>query len=490
MINKSNFIGQFITDIKNYYNFSDNLGSGSYGEVFRVQHKLTGEFRACKRMNKRKIVNKERFKTEIELLRSTDYPHIIKLYEIFEDQVYIYLIMEECEGGDFFDRIVEKVKAKRLFTEQEAANLFKQIILAISYCHSHGVCHRDIKPENILFASKDEDSPIKLIDFGLSKVMTDNSLFKSIVGTPYYMAPEVLKGEYDVKCDIWSCGVLLYIMLSGRQPFFGKNDNEIMVKIANFNYSFNFPEWQQVSEDAKSLLNSIFVKSDLRPSAQDILKSDWVNGHIQNTDQILLSLDINNCFSYGKLSVIHKSVMNFIAFTLKNEETKQLAEIYKTMDYNGDGVITFNELKNGILVLRSKLNLSITDTDFDELFSQIDVDRNGMINYTEFIASALKYPTYVKQEQVYEAFRNFDNNNDGMLTFNEFALVIRPQTQKDLDDLELIFKEFDDNGDNQIDFNEFLGHFELGYSMGKLKISEKIEQTEVSQKSQRTTVAC
>ena len=110
MINKSSFVGQFITDIRNYYSFIQSLGSGAYGEVYKVQHKLTGEVRACKSMNKRKIVNQERFIIEIELLKSTDYPHIIKLYEIFEDQIYIYLIMELCDGGDFFDRIVKRIK--------------------------------------------------------------------------------------------------------------------------------------------------------------------------------------------------------------------------------------------------------------------------------------------------------------------------------------------------------------------------------------------
>jgi calcium-dependent protein kinase len=491
MINKSNFVGQFITDIKNYYNFTKSLGSGAFGEVFQVQHKLTGEFRACKRMNKRKIVNKERFKTEIELLKSTDHPHVIKLYEIFEDQVFIYLIMEECIGGDFFERIVTRVKAKKLFTEKEAAALFRQILLSVSYCHAHGVCHRDIKPENILFVNREESSSLKLIDFGLSKVMMDNKLMKSIVGTPYYMAPEVIKGEYDTKCDVWSCGVLLYIMLSGRQPFFGKSDNDIILKIKNYNYSFNFPEWQQVSEDAKELIKAILVKPEQRPTAQDILQSRWVNELAPNSEDRLLALDMSNCVSYGKLSLIHKSVMNFIAFTLKNEETNELAEIYKSFDNNGDGVITFNELKNGILILRNKLNLDIREKDIDELFVEIDVDRNGMINYTEFIASTISYPTHVKQEQVYEAFRAFDSNFDGLLTLDEFALIIRPQTQKDLDELQVVFKEFDENGDGQIDFDEFMNHLEKGSNADKININDKIKMTDLStQKTmQRTTTA-
>ena len=168
MISKSTFVGQFIADINLNYEFLKELGSGTYGNVYRVQNKLTGEIRACKKLNKRKIKNKERFKIEIDLLKATDHQNIVKLYEIYEDNVYLYLIMEECVGGEFFDRLALRAKSLNLYTEKDAAKIFKQLVSAINYCHSHGVCHRDIKPENILFSSTDEDSPLKLIDFGLS----------------------------------------------------------------------------------------------------------------------------------------------------------------------------------------------------------------------------------------------------------------------------------------------------------------------------------
>ena len=155
----------------------------------------------------------------------TDHPNIIKLYETFEDKKNLYFIMEECSGGELFQRLAMNAMENKLYTEKVAASLMKQILEAVNYLHFHGVSHRDLKPENILLSSMDENSQLKLIDFGLSQVLkTMEDIMKGEVGTLYYMAPEVILGNYDEKCDVWSCGVILYIMLSGNPPFFSKNE--------------------------------------------------------------------------------------------------------------------------------------------------------------------------------------------------------------------------------------------------------------------------
>ena len=158
MIRKSHFIGEHIADINNYYEFIKELGKGSYGQVLRCQNKETGNVYACKKMSKKKIKNKKQFQTELNLLRTTDHPNIIKLYDIYEDNKYIYLIMEECNGGEFFDSLAKRAKEKNMYTEKECARIFKQILEAVNYLHAHGVCHRDLKPENILFSNVADDS--------------------------------------------------------------------------------------------------------------------------------------------------------------------------------------------------------------------------------------------------------------------------------------------------------------------------------------------
>ena len=223
MFKKSNFIGTHTEKIELYYRFIKELGHGSYGHVYRCQRILTGEFYACKKFEKKLIKNKKRLKTEINLLKATDHPNIIKLYEVFEDKKYLYFIMEECSGGELFQQLAINAKKNKMYTEKDAAKLMKQILEAVNYLHYHGVCHRDIKPENILLSSTDESYQLKLIDFGLSKVLnTMDDIMNGEVGTLYYMAPEVIMGNYNEKCDVWSSGVILYIMLSGNPPFFFK----------------------------------------------------------------------------------------------------------------------------------------------------------------------------------------------------------------------------------------------------------------------------
>jgi calcium-dependent protein kinase len=220
-------------DVFSFYEILKKLGEGSYGKIYKVKNKDTEEIYAMKQMDKIKIQqNLELFKNEIEIMSILNHPNICKLYEVYEDSKFIYLIIEYCEGGELLDRITKKQKEGKLYTEKEAAVIFRQLIEAIDYIHEIGVIHRDLKPENILFSTKYENSPIKIIDFGISKKVTKNDPNKKIklsskVGTVYYMSPEIIKGSYSELCDVWACGIILYILLCGYPPFSGVNDKEI-----------------------------------------------------------------------------------------------------------------------------------------------------------------------------------------------------------------------------------------------------------------------
>ncbi len=194
---------------------------------------------ACKKLSKSRISNLKQFNEEVKILKKIDHPNVIRLHEVYEDKNDIYLIMEECNGGSLFERIFNNYSLRKFISEKNIARIFKQIIDALNYCHLQGICHRDIKPENIIFLNKDDNSPIKLIDFGLGKISDDNlKRMISKVGSPQYTSPEVLDGEYDFKCDIWSAGVILYNLFSGMQPFNGKNETEIYAAIKSKNVYF------------------------------------------------------------------------------------------------------------------------------------------------------------------------------------------------------------------------------------------------------------
>ena len=222
----------------------------------------------------------------------------------------------------------------------------KQILEAVNYLHCHGVCHRDLKLENILLSSMDEFSQLKLIDFGLSKILeTMDDTMEEKVGTLYYMAPEVILGNYNKKCDVWSCGVILYIMLSGNPPFFSKNETKLKEKICKMEYNFDFPAFSKVSKDAKDLIRKIFVDSDRRPTISDILSSPWVKKNAPYSSNESLNIDWGRIMEYSKLNLVQKSVISFRAFHMPTAEAQEFIDIFKLIDENGDGVLTIEEIK-------------------------------------------------------------------------------------------------------------------------------------------------
>jgi len=201
--------------------------------------------------------DRSRFFEEIDVMRSLDHPNILRLYEVYQDDKRYYLVMELCTGGELFDEITKRSQ----FSEADAAAIIKQVLSAVAYCHRKKVCHRDLKPENILLDSKstDANNSIKVIDFGASTRFDGKSKLTQIYGTAYYIAPEVLKSNYSEKCDVWSAGVILYILLSGKPPFGGVNDKEILESVKQGLFSFTSPEWRSISDEAKTLIKQMLM---------------------------------------------------------------------------------------------------------------------------------------------------------------------------------------------------------------------------------------
>jgi calcium-dependent protein kinase len=269
LIKKSTMITKNTQPVEDVYEVDQKtLGSGTYGVVKKAIHKKTKQVRAVKVIARKKIKNWERFLTEVKILQTLDHPNIIKLYEYFEDDKNVYLVTEMCTGGELFDKIIEK----EYFDEAYASKIFKQILNAINYCHKLDIAHRDLKPENFLYESTQENSEIKVIDFGLSKIChTKNTgkieRLKTKAGTPYYISPEVLAGNYDKQCDLWSAGCILYILLCGYPPFYGEDDQEILRAVQKGVFDFNGEEWDDVSKEAKDLIKKLITKPERRLTA-------------------------------------------------------------------------------------------------------------------------------------------------------------------------------------------------------------------------------
>ena len=450
MINKSHFIGEHIDKVEKSYEFIKELGKGSYGQVFRCQNKINGNVYACKKMSKKKIKNKDQFKTEINLLRATDHPNIIKLYEIYEDNKYIYLIMEECSGGEFFDSLAKRAKEKKMYTEKECAKIFKQILEAVNYLHAHGVCHRDLKPENILFSNVADDSCLKLIDFGLSKVIDGDKNLKGAVGTTFYMAPEVITGNYNEKCDIWACGVILYIMLCGKPPFYSQNEEELKKNICSMKYTFDYPEFKKVSHDAIDLIKKILVPPEKRLSAAEILQTPWIKENAPHATGENLKQNWEHIEKYSKLNLVQKSIINFTAFHLTSKETKEFVELFKSLDENSDGVLSIEEIKKGV----EQSKFGAKGDNIVKIFEEMDIDKNGLINYTEFISALMDYDK-IKENQILACFNSYDTDESGKISFKEFCDMIKPQSEEEKKELKDLYDEFDTDGDGEISLKEF-----------------------------------
>ena len=221
-------------------------------------HKATNQERAVKVL-KKQSKDSEKLFLEVRILSKLSHPNIMHIYEFYEHKSNFYIVTELCKGGELFDVISEN----GCFTESEACKIMQQLMSAICYCHSNKIVHRDLKPENILLENKDLNNPIiKLIDWGGARFFSDFKMTK-VNGTPYYIAPEVLKEIYDEKCDIWSAGIIFYILLCGYPPFNGKNDEDIMGHVEKGEYDFPENDWKNISGEAKELIRVRTMRLDI-----------------------------------------------------------------------------------------------------------------------------------------------------------------------------------------------------------------------------------
>ncbi|KAL3779240.1 hypothetical protein HJC23_010887 [Cyclotella cryptica] len=276
-----------LTPIEMKYHIDhDVLGVGHHGSVRRCIERSTGKRYAVKSICKTApSVNVRGIQREISLLEGINHERILQLVDVYEDSEYVHLVTELCSGGELFDKIVEKSSTGQgCFSEQQAARILHQILSAVSYMHKHSIVHRDIKPENILFETAEEDSPIKIIDFGLARkhrAERGEPPMSTIVGTPYYIAPEVLRKSYNKSSDLWSVGVIAYILLCGYPPFNGANNSEVYTAVQRGLYYFPSADWKHVSSSARDFVVRLLQTDPRRRmTAEQAMSHPWIVHHL------------------------------------------------------------------------------------------------------------------------------------------------------------------------------------------------------------------
>ncbi|XP_017333199.1 calcium/calmodulin-dependent protein kinase type IV [Ictalurus punctatus] len=299
--------------LEEFYTMGSELGRGATSVVFRCEEKQTEKPYAAKVL--KKTIDKKIVRTEIGVLLRLSHPNIIRLKEIFETETEISLILELVTGGELFDRIVER----GYYSERDAAHVIKQILEAVAYLHENGVVHRDLKPENLLYADLSIDAPLKIADFGLSKIIDEQVTMKTVCGTPGYCAPEILRGNaYGPEVDMWSVGVILYILLCGFEPFFDPRGDQYMYsRILNCDYEFVSPWWDEVSLNAKDLVSKLIVLDPhKRLSVQQALEHPWVLGkaarfsHMDTTQRKLQEFNARRKLKAAMKAVVATSRMH------------------------------------------------------------------------------------------------------------------------------------------------------------------------------------
>jgi calcium-dependent protein kinase len=325
------------------------IGEGGYGKVFIAKDKQMEERRvAVKKVTKTgcsKVT--EGFYREIAIMKELDHPNICKLLGTFEQNRDMYFIMELCEGGELFDRIIESGKIDQPFS----ATIIKQVASALAYAHSRSIAHRDIKPENVVFCTKDSNQ-VKLIDWGLAMSFMGTSM-TSAVGSFTYAAPEVITSNnisaYTSKCDLWSLGVLTYVMLSGKPPFWG-NHQQFVSKQKKEQYPMKGEPWDKMDPKAKDFVKKLLkANPDERLPIDKAAMHEWLtqSSATSPADALQAKDVLTNLKHYSGASTFERLCITAVARQLDHKNLSGIHSVFRDMDTNGDGVLSLKEVQDG-----------------------------------------------------------------------------------------------------------------------------------------------
>lgn len=439
------------------YEVNFEIGSGTYSKVYQVTQKSTGELRACKYISKEKFKKESliQFENECKILEQSDHPNIVKIFEIFNTEKSFYLIMENCNGGSLSNKIEERINHDKPFDENILSEIIRQISSAIKYIHDRNICHRDLKPDNICFTNMGsmENNTAKLIDFGLGKMMKVNEKTDSIVGSPLYVAPEVLNKNYTKKCDIWSLGVIIFLLVGGYPPFLGNDNAQTNMKILSMKYEFKEKGFKNASEDVKDLIRHCLVKEDERYNIEQVLEHKWIN---KNKIIPFYNKDICDEFEknfrlYQKMENLEKKIIMFIAMRLSEEEIKKFENLFIALDKDDSGTLSKEEFLEGINKFADN---KLSKEDINNIFKKIDTNANKEIDYTEFISSLIGKDIYLNKDKLKEVFDALDKNKKGKIEKNDVKNILNLE-ENCIKKYESLLEEIGKGKDDEINFDEF-----------------------------------
>ncbi|CAF2149082.1 unnamed protein product [Brassica napus] len=458
LLETETILGKPFEQIKRLYTLGHEIGRGQFGITYTCKENSTGNTYACKSILKRKLTRKQDrddVKKEIQIMQHlSGQQNIVEIRGAYEDRQSIHLVMELCGGGELFDRII----AQGHYSERAAAGVIRSVLNVVQICHFMGVMHRDLKPENFLLSSKDEDAMLKATDFGLSVFIEEGKVYRDIVGSAYYVAPEVLRRSYGKEIDIWSAGIILYILLCGVPPFWAETEKGIFEEIIKGEIDFESQPWPSISESAKDLVRKLLTMDPRkRISAAQALEHPWIRGG-EAPDNPIDSAVLSRMKQFRAMNKLKKLALKVIAESLSEEEIKGLKTMFANMDTDQSGTITYEELKTGLARLGSKLS----EAEVKQLMEAADVDGNGTIDYIEFISATMHRYRLDRDEHLFKAFQYFDKDNSGFITMDELESAMKEYGMGDETSIKEVIAEVDTDNDGRINYEEFCAMMRSG----------------------------
>ncbi len=456
----------FINEISEYlpskkYKILSKLGSGSFGNVFLAENKYTKEKVAMKIIKKanKDLLSDGEIKDEIDILKNLEHPDIVRIIESFNTRESYVLVTEYCEGGELYDQV------KNQLSETQIAVIFKQLLSGLAYLHSHNIVHRDLKLENILIQEIEKSKTtgedlfnIKIIDFGTARIFSNKKKPQSIVGSSYYIAPEVLRQHYNKECDLWSVGVILYMFIVGHAPFDGCDDEEITGNIQKGIYKKDERRWKKASKEVKELIQKLLIYNPKkRLTALEALKHPWFkladsNILYDNVPKNEVIECIRNLLTYNISSKLEELVLAYIIHSIpRPKQAKSAIKLFKLVNEVGDGKLQKKELKKTLLLFVTEDFLD--KYDFEEQFRLIDGDKKGYINYEEFLRACLPRKKILTDKILKYAFNFFDPKNTGFITKKKMKSFFGNKVDEKT--FKAIFDEIDIDKDGKINFSDF-----------------------------------
>jgi calcium-dependent protein kinase len=398
-------------------------------------------------------------KNEIDILKKLDHPNTAKILEFYSTPKAYYIVTDYCSCGELYNQI------KHEYNENQLAVLFYQLFSALTYLHTNNIVHRDLKLENILISEIEKDKKtgkkyfwIKIIDFGTAKIFEKNKKEKAIVGSSYYIAPEVLQKAYNEKCDTWSAGVILYMLIVGRAPFDGADDEEIIENIKKGKFNAKHKKLVASSNEVQDLVKKLLeVNVNKRLSAQEALKHPWfkkfdAKSLYKNIEEEKIKMYLMRLRKYEIYSKFQQMVLAFIVHNIPySEESKDILKIFRLFNTNDDGKLSKKELYSGLITY---FNHAEIDKEIDGIFLLLDGANHGFLEYEEFLRACLDQKMICSDEHLVYAFNFFDKDNTGRISVEKImAIFVDDNVSEEV--FRSIFNEIDQNQDGEIDFAEF-----------------------------------